>query len=72
MAKPTTSYVIIDVGGELVLPIEAGLEAFRFLVQGEPVVYDWQSKTYRRSADHKPTLKGFTVDQYATLVLNDD
>lgn len=63
-----THYVMIDMHSSIVMPVEAGLELFKLLCRAEAVSYDWQTKTHKR-ADTSPTLRVFTLAEYAKMAL---
>lgn len=67
----TQRYVIISLPTDVVLPLDKGLEAFAALANAEGVRYDWQSKTYQRDLESMPTLKPFSLENYASLALGD-
>lgn len=75
MSKPDPSadahYVMIDFHSSLVVPVEAGLELFRLLCKAEAVSYDWQTKTHKRT-DTTPTLRVFTLAEYAKMALESE
>ena len=48
------------------------MQVFTLLCQGDRVSYDWQTKTYKRDNEYTPTLKVFTLKDYASLALNED
>lgn len=64
-------YALIEGAHAIVLPVGVAMQVFALLCKGEKVSYDWQSKTYRRTNDSAPTLKAFSIAEYATLHLKD-
>jgi hypothetical protein len=74
MSKPEApAYCLVELHGDLVLPAHIAVQVFPLLCQGEPVTYNWSDKTYKRNTDQRaPTLKVFTVAQYAELALNSE
>lgn len=77
MSTPTTpppsGYALISGTNNIVLPVDMAIQVFGMLCKGEPIEYDWQSKSYkRRVSSDMPTLQMFSVAQYATLSLEDD
>lgn len=64
-------YALIDGAHSVVLPVDIAMQVFTLLCQGEKVSYDWQSKTYRRTNDGPPSLRMFSITEYATLQLED-
>ena len=71
--SPPSGYALISGTTNIVLPVDIAMQVFKILCKGEPIEYDWNTKTYKRrvSAD-VPTLQMFSVAQYATLSLEDD
>lgn len=83
MARPTPApqppdlhtqktFALLSVPNNLVLPMEQAIEVFRMLGNSLPVSYDWQSKTHRIAKDTRVSLQSFTLQEYATLQLNED
>ena len=73
MTTPNPGYAMLDGVGGIVLPTDVAIEVFRLLCQGEPVEYDWSSKSHKRRKDSTGTLlRMFSVTEYATLALNDE
>lgn len=81
MAKASTpvpspeGYAVLKFGGRcIVLPAETASDVFRLLCQGEVVEFDWNSRAYKRVADHEaaPSLQTFSTVQYAQLALESD
>lgn len=75
MAKTEpTARCIVEVPHALVLPAEIAMQLFPLLCHGEPVSYDWSSKTHKRVSSERDgcSIKQFTPAQYAELVLNSD
>jgi hypothetical protein len=70
--NPTT-YAIIEVPQKVVLPADVAAQVFALLCRGEPVTYEYSTKSFRRTADEYalPTLKVFTLSQYAALALEE-
>lgn len=72
--EPTTQhqgYALLENVRSIVLPVDVAVQVFTLLCQGEPVTYDWQSKTHRRVNDSAPSLKVFSIAEYATLHLEE-
>jgi hypothetical protein len=71
MAKQE-SYCIVEIPHAMVLPADVAMQLFPLLCQGEPVSYDWQTKTHKRVTSDRDTctIKQFTIAQYAALALN--
>ena len=72
--QTTSGFAILEGANAVVLPVEIAQQVFTLLCQGEKVSYDWQSKTYRREREmhSMPTLRMFSIADYATMSLNDD
>lgn len=64
-------YAMLENVSSVVLPVEIATQVFALLCQGEKVSYDWQTKTYRLVVDSLPTLKMFSITEYATLKLEE-
>ena len=59
----------------IVLPVEDAVAAFALLCKGDAVEYDWSTKAHKRlNADsgYLPSLKMFSITDYAALTLNTD
>ena len=72
--KDQPNYALLEFGGtSMVLPANVAAQAFTLLCQGELVEYDWGNKAHKRVTDpHRmPTLKVFTLSQYAALALEE-
>lgn len=65
-------YAMLDGVGGVVLPVDIAVQVFTLICQGEPVEYDWSSKSHKRRKDSTVTLRMFSVAEYATLALNDE
>jgi hypothetical protein len=63
-------YVMLDGVHSIVMPAELGFQVFALLCQGEKVSYDWQNKTHRIDNEGMPSLRMFSITEYATLHLN--
>ena len=66
------TYALLSLPGNLVLPMEQAIDVFRALGQALPVSYDWQSKTHRIAKDTRVSLQSFSLQEYATLQLNEE
>ena len=64
-------YAMIDNIHNVVLPMDIALQVFALLCQGEKVSYDWQSKTHRIVNEGTPSLRMFSITEYATLKLEE-
>lgn len=59
----------------IVLPVEDAVAAFALLCKGDAVEYEWSSKAHKRlksDSTYLPSLKMFSVADYAALTLNTD
>jgi len=68
----TPGYAMLEGVNGVVLPADVAIQVFALLCQGEPVEYDWSSKSHKRRKDSTVTLRMFSVAEYATLALNDE
>ena len=66
------TYALLENLRSAVLPTDIAMQVFALLCQAEQVTYDWQTKTYKRDNEYTPTLKVFTLKDYASLALNED
>lgn len=76
MADKPIPRALVTLGGtHVVLPVEDAVAAFTLLCKGDVVNYDWSSKTYKRveaDSSYVPSLKMFSLAEYAALTLNND
>lgn len=70
-AEEPQGYALIEGAHAIVLPVDVAMQVFTLMCKGQKVSYDWQSKTYRRTNEGLPTLKMFSIAEYATLQLED-
>jgi hypothetical protein len=70
-ATQPQGYAMLENVNSVVLPVEIATQVFALLCQGEKVSYDWQTKTHRLVTDSMPTLKMFSIAEYATLHLEE-
>ena len=64
-------YAMLENVSSMVLPVDIAVQVFTLLCQGEKVSYDWQTKTHRLVVDSLPTLKMFSIAEYAMLHLEE-
>ncbi len=64
-------FAMIDQINSVVLPMDIALQVFALLCQGEKVSYDWQTKTHRIVNEGTPSLRMFSITEYATLKLEE-
>lgn len=64
-------YAMIEGVQSIVLPVDIAMQVFTLLCQGEKVSYDWQTKTHRIDNQYMPSLKMFSITEYATLKLEE-
>lgn len=72
--QQTGGYALLEFNSmSIVLPAEVAAQAFALLCHGEVVEYHWGDKRFKRNTDpHRtPSLKVFTLAQYAALALED-
>lgn len=72
--QQSEGYALLEFNSmSVVLPAGAAAQAFALMCQGEVVEYHWGDKRFKRITDpHRtPSLKVFTLAQYAALALED-
>lgn len=70
-AKQPQGYAMLENVSSVVLPVEIATQVFTLLCQGEKVSYDWQTKTHRLVNDGMPSMRMFSIAEYATLHLEE-
>lgn len=68
---PVQGYAMLENVGSVVLPVDLAMQVFELLCQGEKVSYDWQTKTHRLVNEGMPSLRMFSIAEYATLHLEE-
>lgn len=71
MEQQPQGYALLQDVHSLILPVDVALQVFALLCQGEKVSYDWQTKTHRIVKDSLPSLRMFSIAEYATLHLEE-
>jgi hypothetical protein len=77
MATEKPMYVVIDLPRCVVVPFDAGVKLFGLLRDAEPLEYQWGANQYKRakkdtSQSKTPSMRPFTLEEYAVLDLNED
>ena len=74
-ASVPEGYALIEVPRKMVLTAEDAAAVFALLCRGEPVDYDYNTKSHKRMPleDYSmPSLRVFPLTSYAKLALNDE
>jgi len=72
ITEDNKGYVLLDGVHSIVLPVDIGFQVFTLLCSGTKVKYDWQTKTHTIDNEYMPTLRMFSIAEYATLQLSQD
>lgn len=65
-------YAMVEGAQCVVLPVDVATQVFALLCKGTKVKYDWQTKTHTIDNEYLPTLRMFSITEYATLQLSQD
>lgn len=72
IVESENGYALVEGAQCIVLPVEQAMQVFALLCGGTKVKYDWQTKTHTIDNEYLPTLRMFSITEYATLQLSQD
>lgn len=72
IVESENGYAMVEGVSNVVLPVDVAMQVFALLCSGTKVKYDWQTKTHTIDNEYLPTLRMFSIAEYATLQLSQD